>query len=73
MINDILRNAILKLSDTRRTSLIDRAANIEYNRAGFLAKIGEYEEGVGEMESELRSIEKELHRLTIIDNELEEI
>jgi hypothetical protein len=71
--NDILRHAILKLSDTRRTSLIDRAANIEYNRAGFLAKIGEYEEGVGEMESELRSIEKELHRLTIIDNELEGI
>jgi hypothetical protein len=71
--NDILRNAILKLSDTRRTSLIDRAANIEWNRAGFLVKIGEYEEGVGEMDSELRSIEKELHRLTIIDNELEEI
>jgi hypothetical protein len=71
--NDILRNAILKLSDTRRTSLIDRAANIEYNREAYLAKIGEYEEGVGEMESELRSIEKELHRLTIIDNELEEI
>jgi hypothetical protein len=64
--NDILRNAILKLSDTRRTSLIDRAANIEYNRAGYIAQLEE-------MDEELVAIEKELHRLTIIDNELEEI
>jgi hypothetical protein len=64
--NDILRNAILKLSDTRRTSLIDRAANIEYNRAGYMAQLEE-------MDEELVAIEKELHRLTIIDNELEEI
>jgi hypothetical protein len=62
--NDILRNAILKLSDTRRTSLIDRAANIEYNRAGYMAQLGE-------MDEELVAIEKELHRLTIIDSELE--
>jgi hypothetical protein len=62
--NDILRNAILKLSDTRRTSLIDRAANIEYNRAGYMAQLEE-------MDEELVAIEKELHRLTIIDNELE--
>jgi hypothetical protein len=64
--NDILRNAILKLSDTRRTSLIDRAANIEYNRAGYMAQLEE-------MDEELVAIEKELHRLTIIDNELEKI
>jgi hypothetical protein len=64
--NDILRNAILKLSDTRRTSLIDRAANIEYNRAGYMAQLEE-------MDEELVAIEKELHRLTIIDNELEGI
>jgi hypothetical protein len=64
--NDILRHSILKLSDTRRTSLIDRAANIEYNRAGYMAQIGE-------MDAEIVAIDKELHRLTIIDNELEDI
>jgi hypothetical protein len=64
--NDILRHAILKLSDTRRTSLIDRATNIEYNRAGYMAQIDE-------MDAEIVAIDKELHRLTIIDNELEEI
>jgi hypothetical protein len=64
--NDILRHAILKLSDTRRTSLIDRAANIEYNRAGYMAQIDE-------MDREIVAIDKELHRLTIIDNELEKI
>jgi hypothetical protein len=64
--NDILRHAILKLSDTRRTSLIERAANIEYNRAGYMAQIDE-------MDAEIVAIDKELHRLTIIDNELEGI
>tara|TARA_R110000744_G_scaffold55482_5_gene117287 strand:- start:297 stop:494 length:198 start_codon:yes stop_codon:yes gene_type:complete len=64
--NDILRHSLLKLSDTRRNSLIDRAANIEYNRAGYMAQIDE-------MDEELVAIDKELHRLTIIDNELEGI
>jgi hypothetical protein len=71
--NDILRHSILKLSDTRRTSLIQRAELLEYNRAGYAAKIGEYEEGISEILSELRSIDKELHRLAILDNELEGI
>jgi hypothetical protein len=73
MMNDILRHSILKLSDTRRTALIQRAELLEYNRAGYAAKIGEYEEGISEMDSELLSLDKELHRLTIIDNELEGI
>jgi hypothetical protein len=64
--NDLLRHSILKLSDTRRSSLIDRAANIEYNRAGYMSQIDE-------MDEELVAIDKELHRLTIIDNELEGI
>jgi hypothetical protein len=71
--NDILRHAILKLSDTRRTALIQRAEILEYNKAGYAAQIGEHEQGIVEMENELRSIDKELHRLTIIDNELEGI
>jgi hypothetical protein len=64
--NDLLRHSILKLSDTRRNSLIDRAANLEYNRTGYMAQIDE-------MDAELVAIDKELHRLTIIDNELEPI
>ena len=51
--NDILRHSILKLSDTRRTALIQRAELLEYNKAGYAAKIGEYEEGISEMDSEL--------------------
>ena len=64
--NDLLRHSILKLSDTRRNSLIEKAGVIEYNRAGFIAQIEE-------MDVELAAIDKELHRLTIIDNELEEV
>jgi hypothetical protein len=51
--------------------LIQRAELLEYNRAGFLAKIGEYEEGISEIDSELVAIDKELHRLVIINTELE--
>jgi hypothetical protein len=64
--NDILRHSILKLSDTRRTALIQRAELLEYNRAGYMAQIGE-------MDEEIVAIDKELHRLTIIDSELEGI
>lgn len=66
MMNDILRHSILKLSDTRRNALVDRASHIEYNRAGIMAQ-------VGEMDTELVSIDKELHRLHIIDTELEDL
>jgi hypothetical protein len=64
--NDILRHSILKLCDTRRTSLIQRAELLEYNRAGYMSQ-------VDEMDVEIVAIDKELHRLTIIDNELEGI
>jgi hypothetical protein len=64
--NDLLRHSLLKLSDTRRTSLIQRAEAVEYNRAGYVAQIAE-------MDEELVAIDKELHRLVIINTELEEI
>jgi hypothetical protein len=64
--NDILRHSILKLCDTRRTSLIQRAELLEYNRAGYMSQ-------VDEMDVEIVAIDKELHRLTIIHNELEGI
>ena len=64
--NDILRHSILKLSDTRRTSLIQRAELLEYNKAGYVSQIDE-------MDEELTAIDKELHRLIIINNELEEV
>jgi hypothetical protein len=64
--NDLLRHSLLKLSDTRRTSLIQRAELLEYNRAGYVGQIAE-------MDEELVAIDKELHRLVIINTELEGI
>ena len=64
--NDILRHSILKLSDTRRSALIQRAELLEYNKAGYMSQIDE-------MDEELTAIDKELHRLVIINNELEEV
>tara|TARA_R110000787_G_scaffold270630_1_gene377627 strand:- start:730 stop:927 length:198 start_codon:yes stop_codon:yes gene_type:complete len=64
--NDILRNSILKLSDTRRSALIQRAELLEYNNAGYMSQIDE-------MDEELTAIDKELHRLVVINNELEEV
>jgi hypothetical protein len=64
--NDILRHSILKLSDTRRSALIQRAELLEYNKAGYVSQIDE-------MDEELTAIDKELHRLVIINNELEEV
>ena len=64
MMNDILRHSILKLSDTRRSALIQRAELLEYNKAGYMSQIDE-------MDEELTAIDKELHRLVIINNELE--
>ena len=64
--NDILRHSILKLSDTRRSALIQRAELLEYNKAGYVSQIEE-------MDEELTAIDKELHRLIIINNELEEV
>ena len=64
--NDILRHSILKLSDTRRSALIQRAELLEYNKAGYVSQIEE-------MDEELTAIDKELHRLVIINNELEEV
>jgi hypothetical protein len=64
--NDILRHSILKLSDTRRSALIQRAELLEYNKAGYMSQIDE-------MDEELTAIDKELHRLVVINNELEEV
>jgi hypothetical protein len=66
MMNDILRHSILKLSDTRRSALIQRAELLEYNKAGYMSQIDE-------MDEELTAIDKELHRLAVINNELEPI
>ena len=73
LMNDILRNSILKLSDTRRIVLIDKAAHGEWNKNALLAQILQTEGEIGAIEQDLVQIEKELHRLTIIDNELEGI
>tara|TARA_R110000851_G_scaffold26078_1_gene74311 strand:- start:2411 stop:2620 length:210 start_codon:yes stop_codon:yes gene_type:complete len=64
--NDLLRHSILKLSDTRRIGLIQRAEALEWSKADL-------EGQVGDIGRELVAIDKELHRLTIIDNELEPI
>lgn len=64
--NDMLRHSLLKLSDTRRSALVQRVECIEWSRNDFLAQLEQ-------MEEELAAIEKELHRLDIIETDIGEL